>query len=319
VNNCLDPYVYCGHGKKYKGEDCPECEQAWNEECLQRAYGNVVRYSNALGIPYPSVASTYAADRTTVDIASEMPLERWRATDYGDVVRIEKTGPHTGRIVTVARGMSNAHAHLIAAAPQLLNALKKLSFAAQITGGVPGAGPNLQEAIAESSAAIQSATNLFTPSLPTAAAAVPAGGDAMPCLGCDSLQCKDCFTRHAAEIVAGNAEPAAYIFSGYSIPHRCSVWPPTAEEIEATRDGSDATIQPLYTAPAPMGGVTEGWKLVPVEPTPEMREAWATYKEDCQARGIQKTAAGHYRAMIAAAPTPPAAQAQDAGLMASGK
>jgi ribosomal protein L7/L12 len=40
-------------------------------------------------------------------------------------------------------------------------------------------------------------------------------GDAMPCLGCDSLQCKDCFARHAAEMgyvrASLEAEPIAWI------------------------------------------------------------------------------------------------------------
>ena len=52
-----------------------------------------------------------------------------------------------------------------------------------------------------------------------------------------------------------------------------------------------------YAAPAPAEPAPEGWRLVPVEPTPEMLDAWPNHRHG----------AGHeaaiYRAMLAAAPT----------------
>lgn len=54
-----DPYIYCHHGKKYVGEDCPDCDRLWNEECLERAYQSVVHYSNKLSIPFPEIARTF--------------------------------------------------------------------------------------------------------------------------------------------------------------------------------------------------------------------------------------------------------------------
>lgn len=58
---------------------------------------------------------------------------------------------------------------------------------------------------------------------------------------------------------------------------------------------------PLYTNPQPQqAGVPEGWKLVPVEPTVEMRRAGTAAND-----GIVSDI---YRAMLAAAPQPPSAQ-----------
>lgn len=54
-----------------------------------------------------------------------------------------------------------------------------------------------------------------------------------------------------------------------------------------------------------VNGVPEGWKLVPLEPTREMKEAAAVYREQCRTTGAQKTFGGYYRSMIAAAPNPP--------------
>lgn len=51
----------------------------------------------------------------------------------------------------------------------------------------------------------------------------------------------------------------------------------------------------------------EGWRLVPVEPTFDMSDAGAKY-EDSVSRHDYVTYAGIYRAMLAAAPSPEAAQ-----------
>lgn len=62
--------------------------------------------------------------------------------------------------------------------------------------------------------------------------------------------------------------------------------------------------EPLYTAPQPAQpvAVPHGWKLVPVEPTPEMRSAACAairwYEQEATARAV-------YAAMLNAAPTPP--------------
>lgn len=72
MNKWLDPSVYCGHGKKYKGEDCPECDKIWNEECLERAYKNVVHYSDRLSIPYAEIARNYKA-APIIDAAASPP------------------------------------------------------------------------------------------------------------------------------------------------------------------------------------------------------------------------------------------------------
>ena len=48
--------------------------------------------------------------------------------------------------------------------------------------------------------------------------------------------------------------------------------------------------------------VPAGYVLAPLEPTPEMKQAWAEYRDRCLENGEQKTAGGHYRAMLAARP-----------------
>ena len=55
-------------------------------------------------------------------------------------------------------GVAKANAVLICAAPDMLQALKDLSFAAQITGGTAGHDEHLCAAIAKASAAIAKAT-----------------------------------------------------------------------------------------------------------------------------------------------------------------
>jgi hypothetical protein len=75
----------------------------------------------------------------------------------------------------------------------------------------------------------------------------------------------------------------------------------------ATQKGRHCTA-PLYASPpVPVVAVPEGWKLVPVEPTFEMCDADA---------GTSTTErrmwnAAHYRAMLAAAPEPPATRSEE--------
>lgn len=68
--------------------------------------------------------------------------------------------------------------------------------------------------------------------------------------------------------------------------------------------------------PAPV--VPEGWRMVPVEPTPEMKSAGITieiYSEVSDSIGALTWAevAAIYRAMLTASPTPPAQAAQQGG------
>lgn len=68
----------------------------------------------------------------------------------------------------------------------------------------------------------------------------------------------------------------------------------------------------LYTHPAPSQTEPVGWKLVPIEPTPEMINAMVTawrYSVETDQSGECRA---EYRAMLAAAPRPPAGQ-QDRG------
>ena len=62
------------------------------------------------------------------------------------------------------------------------------------------------------------------------------------------------------------------------------------------------TVTPLYPAP-PSVAVPEGWKLVPVEPTPEMREAFHDANEEWEDGGLNSPD-HQYQAMLAAAPSP---------------
>lgn len=62
-------------------------------------------------------------------------------------------------------------------------------------------------------------------------------------------------------------------------------------------------LTPLYTTPQPAHAEQDGWKLVPIEPTIEMREAFHnSYKdfENC----IGECPDSQWKAMIAAAPKP---------------
>lgn len=58
---------------------------------------------------------------------------------------------------------------------------------------------------------------------------------------------------------------------------------------------------PLYRAPVQPVAVPDGWKLVPIEPTDEMRDA-------CHTLNYQDEIDAEWKAMLAAAPAAPAAQ-----------
>jgi hypothetical protein len=62
----------------------------------------------------------------------------------------------------------------------------------------------------------------------------------------------------------------------------------------------------LAQALASKAGVPDGWRIVPKEPTQEMKNAGGRYKKHCEETGQQKTVGGYFRAMLAAAPSAPA-------------
>lgn len=62
------------------------------------------------------------------------------------------------------------------------------------------------------------------------------------------------------------------------------------------------SIVPVYTVP-PAASVPDGWKLVPIEPTIEMREAYHQAEEDFQ-DCCGTSPDSHWAAMLAAAPAP---------------
>jgi hypothetical protein len=65
-------------------------------------------------------------------------------------------------------------------------------------------------------------------------------------------------------------------------------------------------LSPATPPPSsPQVAVADGYAIVPLEPTQAMKDAWAQYKINCANSGTQRTAGGHYRAMIAAAPAAP--------------
>lgn len=59
----------------------------------------------------------------------------------------------------------------------------------------------------------------------------------------------------------------------------------------------------LYTAP-PASVVPEGWKLVPIEPTPDMREAFHQANEEWEDGGATWSPDHQWSAMLGAAPEP---------------
>jgi hypothetical protein len=82
----------------------------------------------------------------------------------------------------------------------------------------------------------------------------------------------------------------------------CDVWPKAGDYVQLT--GRELTT--LYLHPAPQPAIPEGWKLVPIEPTGEMKRAahisltgdetgWYT-------SAPALAACRYYKAMLAAAP-----------------
>lgn len=66
-----------------------------------------------------------------------------------------------------------------------------------------------------------------------------------------------------------------------------------------------AELERALSARPEVARIPEGWKMVPLEPTLEMKEAAAMYRASCEETRLQKTFGGYYRAMLAAAPSVP--------------
>lgn len=92
-------------------------------------------------------------------------------------------------------------------------------------------------------------------------------------------------------------EPRDYVTAAQLIGEE-----PLSKSVRPLFEGALFMGQKLYTdPPAPALRVPEGWKLVPVEPTKEMRLASRRYV----AKTKLTSGPGFYRAMLAAAPNPP--------------
>jgi hypothetical protein len=106
----------------------------------------------------------------------------------------------------------------------------------------------------------------------------------------------------------GSDSPLQIIHYGknhYTVIGRCLDEDAGRTLIEALQAALNARPAPAEAAPG-----VEGWKLVPVEPTPEILDAFIdkALKADDFSYGLKiGDRAGGYRAMLSAAPTPPAA------------
>lgn len=73
--------------------------------------------------------------------------------------------------------------------------------------------------------------------------------------------------------------------------------------MEAEQAQADTTAQ-QFESLAGKAVVPEGWKLVPVEPTPDMREAFHQANEEWEEGGAKWSPDHQWKAMLSAAPEP---------------
>lgn len=88
-------------------------------------------------------------------------------------------------------------------------------------------------------------------------------------------------------------------------------WPiNAASKIDAQREHIRNALSAALTAPAQPVGAPVGWQLVPADPMPEMIGAWYRYKSGFhfpdEPTPPDTSDYGAYRAMLSAAPQPPA-------------
>lgn len=105
--------------------------------------------------------------------------------------------------------------------------------------------------------------------------------------------------REAVLAVLRTQEPAAWLVTGSRVLMDVAMTSAQAADRRISERGGDGSRKaPLYAAPVPPAesAVPDGWKLVPVEPTPEMVQAgWEEHEGSVE---------GVYLAMLAAAPKP---------------
>ncbi|ELY4583082.1 hypothetical protein SMZ82_002398 [Cronobacter malonaticus] len=99
------------------------------------------------------------------------------------------------------------------------------------------------------------------------------------------------------------AEPVAWLICGSkTFKDRTASTREVAEQaVKDRKDGS--CIKSLYNAP-PAPFVPDGWKMVPVEPTPDMREAFHQANEEWEEGGAKWSPDHQWKAMLSAAPEP---------------
>lgn len=123
-------------------------------------------------------------------------------------------------------------------------------------------------------------------------------------------ECLDAIAAQAQEAKEAPSEPVADCKGGITVPTDAVEWLKTRYPALCEKAGLCERIgRSLYTrtflaSPAPaiaQAVVPDGWKLVPVELSIEMRKAWDTAPDNEDDDVSMRNA---YRAMIAAAPTP---------------
>jgi len=113
----------------------------------------------------------------------------------------------------------------------------------------------------------------------------------------------------AARAVGGQrAEPVAWLATSKNNGWICSPTKKSAIGEAASYWWVPDSVIPLYTHPGPEGDwwVPEGWKLVPIEPTPDMRRAFHEAHELFEGgEEVDGSPDDEWRAMLDAAPQPP--------------
>ena len=114
---------------------------------------------------------------------------------------------------------------------------------------------------------------------------------------CDGID-DACLVEDAADYLraCADAEPVTWIAHNLTTGH--VKWTTDRCRARGWTRSVNLRVKPLYAHPAP--AVPAGWKLVPVEPTPEMLGA-GSYAVDLHSH----SPIGVYAAMLAAAPVPP--------------
>jgi hypothetical protein len=122
----------------------------------------VVSGGEGLGVP-ASPSGSRPSDRAADGVSpvpASIPNAAWRVEDRcANMFNIVEGKDYFDKtiIAFTANGVGMEYANLISAAPELYEALRKLSFAAQTTGGTAGRDEALVAAIDEAAAALAKA------------------------------------------------------------------------------------------------------------------------------------------------------------------